>query len=296
MYQTQVNPFELSKRKISESSGKTAKLLLAVVVISFILLILAIIIWVIALGSEMTVDPNNPYSLVGVMFGPLIILGIFTLLLALAYIVVLIMLLVQYYRLGSGFSEFASLDQSLKNTKNVSFCIYGYIVCYVLSFSPGTFGKILSLLSSFSLAAGFYFIYATFEDLRKQGRFAKPASKKLFIAVAFIIIANIMQFINGIAMFGVSGFLSLVGFILLIIGLKDLERDILLVAPMGVVPSQPLTETPGQAPSVPPSSAPSQHPESLTTQDVTQAKFCPNCGAKNAIQDKFCISCGAKLD
>ncbi|MHA1414911.1 MAG: zinc-ribbon domain-containing protein [Candidatus Heimdallarchaeaceae archaeon] len=298
MYQTQVNPFELSKRKISESSGKIAKLLIAVVALLFVLIILVMIMLAIAGGSSVVIDPSNPYAAVSAMFSSFIVLGIFILLIALAFIVIQIMVLVQYYKLGQGFSEVANMDPSLPNAKNISFGIYGYIIGYVLGLIiPGTFGKIMALLGTFSLAAGFYFIYETFEDFRKQGRFGKPASKKLFIAVAFTLIGNIMNFVNSIAMIGVGGFFGLIGFILLIIGLKDLERDILLVTPTETVPTQLPTQTPYQAPtSVPTSPAPEQSNQSPQTQDATQAKFCPNCGTKNELQDKFCISCGTKLD
>ena len=302
MYQTQVNPFELSKRKISESSGKIAKLLIAVVVLLFVLLILVIIMLAIAAASSVAIDPSNPYTLIGAAFSSFIVLGIFILLIGLAFIVIQIMVLVQYYRLGQGFSEVANMDPSLPNAKYASFGIYGYIICYVLGIIISrAFGQVITLLGTFSLAAGFYFIYVTFEDFRKQGRFGKPTSKKLFIAVAFTLVGNIMNFFNSIAMVAVGGFFGLIGFILLIIGLKDLERDILLVTPAGTVSTRPTTQTPYQAPtsvptSAPASPAPDQFSQSPKTQDVTQAKFCPNCGTKNELQDKFCISCGAKLD
>ena len=77
MYQTQVNPFELSKRKISESSGQIAKLLIAAVALSFVLIILVIVMLVIALGSAMVIDPNNPYALISSMLGSVLILAIF---------------------------------------------------------------------------------------------------------------------------------------------------------------------------------------------------------------------------
>ncbi|MHA1302714.1 MAG: DUF7577 domain-containing protein [Candidatus Heimdallarchaeaceae archaeon] len=177
------------------------------------------------------------------------------------------------------------------DAKNVSSGVYGYLIGAVLGVViSGVTGTLISLLGNISLGVAFYFMYKTFTAYQSQGRFPKKPSIKLFIGVGICFLGNFIDFANNTTTTFISSIITLVGFIMLLIGFKELRTDIQLVSPPGS-PAQQSTlgaPTPGVEPQV--------IKTVETTTHVEGTKFCANCGAKNATTYKFCANCGATLE
>jgi len=292
-YTQQMHPFDYAKRKISESAQRLSQLLIWGVVLGIAIVIITVVYLVVVLGFSLSVfDLNDLYALGtaiyaagGVAIALLAITGI-------ALLVIVIIVYVQYYHLGSGFNVLSTADKTVINSKNASYGIYGYLIATIVGiFAPGWAGLVFSILANVSLAFGFYFVYQTFLELRRQNRFNKEPTKLLLIAVIINIISSIVGIFTG---FGSLG--TIIGFILLLIGLKDLSREITQIRPPGPapVPSSVTIE----APKVQPPTAPRKDEEVSfipKSDKPIEERFCPNCGAKVGEKARFCTNCGANI-
>ncbi len=231
-----MNAFEDAKNKISDTSRKLYLYLvwatISAIIFAVILLIL-ILVFLSTLGISLAdIDLDNIYEtgailisdeLLAVALVAVIFLGISLL----AMIVFNILTYIQYYRLGTGFSRLHSSDPRAETNRYISFAIYGYVIAVVAGiFIPGTFGTVVTLLGNVSLAIGIFLIYQLFQGYAEQGRFKGKHSIILFIGIALNVVSSITTLFND---YGIAG--SLVGFILMLIGFRNLSRDILLVVP-----------------------------------------------------------------
>ncbi|MHA1552615.1 MAG: hypothetical protein ACTSQC_11800 [Candidatus Heimdallarchaeaceae archaeon] len=228
--------FEDAKNKISVSSRKIYRYLILTTIIGLILavvLLVLVLVFLSSLGLTIAdIDLDNIYEtgalliseeILATALAAVIILGISLL----ALVVISILTYVQYYRLGTGFSKLHSSDPRSETNRYISFGIYGYVIAVVAGiFIPGIFGTVVSLLANVSLAFGVFLIYQLFQGYTEQGRFKGKHSIILFIGIALNVVASITTLFND---FGTIG--SLVGFILMLIGFKNLSRDIMLVEP-----------------------------------------------------------------
>ena len=288
-YGYQVHPFDLAKRKISDSSKKLYSYLLATVVISVILVIISVIMfYVVLIPLGFTIadfDPNNIYTslekIIDVSWIAIFIISTGGIILVILFIVIY----VQYYKLGSGFSLLQKADPMFISPQYASYGIMGYVIAVIIGiFVPGYAGTAISLAGNLSLVVGFYFVYKTFSDYNQQRRFNQPPTKMLFIGVTINFISSIMAFFSLFSSIG-----TIVGFVFLLIGFRDLSRDVTLILLPGAVGSTP---TSSQA-AVPVKQE--QHPiqSAAVEPSVSKKAFCSSCGVKISHEDKFCPSCGA---
>ena len=228
--------FEDAKNKISVSSRKLYLYLIWTTIIGIVLavvLLITLLVFLAALGLSITdFDLENIYESAETLIGSgLLTSGLVMVILLviaiLALIIISIMSYVQYYRLGTGFSKLHASDPRTETNRYISFGIYGYVLAVVAGiFIPGTFGTVVTLLGNVSLAFGVFLVYQLFQGYAEQGRFKGKHSIILFIGIALNVVASITIFFND---FGIVG--SLVGFILMLIGFRNLSRDIMLVEP-----------------------------------------------------------------
>ena len=285
-YGYQVHPFDLAKQRISDSASKLYSYLLTTVIVSVIMVIVAVILFLVVLVPlEYTLDdfdPNNIYeSIESIVSASLLVIGV----LAIGMIILLIlfiMIYVQYYKLGSGFSHLQKADPMSMSPQNASYGIMGYVIAVIIGFFvPGYAGTAISLAGNLSLVVGFYFVYKTFTEYRQQGRINKPPTKMLIIAVTINIISSIVAIFTFYTTIG-----TIVGFIFLLIGFRDLSRDVTFILPPGAAPTSSPVAVPvkqEQFPIQPAAVKPS----------VSKKAFCSSCGAKISQEDKFCPNCGA---
>ena len=285
-----IQPFEFAKNKVSESSNKLYKYIILTTVLGIFLAMLFVIgyfVYLVDLGFTIeSFDPNNIYATGQAIFNSGIlttglILVIFAGILGVAIIVVLIMSYVQYYKLGSAFSRLHVADPIITTSKYISYGFFGYIIAIVASiFIPGIGSTIVSILGNVSLAVAAYLIYKLFQEYRILGRFKRKSSYYLFLGLAINVVTSISALFSTWGSFG-----SFIGFILMLMGFRDLSIDIRNVTPPG-----------GQAPqkSAPPvqSNVESTIPES-SAEMTGDARFCIKCGTKIEPNMKFCSNCGA---
>ena len=286
--------FERSKANISDSANKLKNYIIFQLVLG---IILAIILGVIIFYSfKFTTDdlenlnPNDLYQfgqdLVNRgLFSTAIVAAVFLIIVLVVFAIVSILLFVQYFRLGSSFNKLYESERTLETSKYISYGFYGYVIAVIVGFFvSGVGGSVLSIIGNVSLAIAAYFIYQLFIEYRNQGRFRGKPSNLLFIGLALQVISAIVAIFT---LYG--GLVGLIGFIMMLMGFRDLSRDMKLVAPPGeqvaqTQASQAAVYTPTQ-PAKPPAKAPAD----------TQIKYCENCGAKLLANAKFCSSCGATV-
>ena len=272
MAQVQYTPFEAAKQKIAESAEKISKLFIWAIIlgiITIILVIVAVVIAIVGTGASFEFDISNPYELISTMFGAIIGLAVVVLIAGIAFFIIMIMIYINYYQLGKGFDILGQADPMAFNAKNASYGFYAYIIGIIIGFFvPNVGGVVISLLGNIALGVGFYFAYQTFKQYQQEGRLQVTPSYHALVGVSLSIIGNIINF----SRFGFGGILSLIGFIFFLIGLRNISREVVMIAP----PSE-------QAAPVTPATP------------AEQTKFCSNCGAKNNINDKFCANCGGDL-
>ena len=290
MYQSQqMHPFDYAKHKIADSSNKLYKYLLWAVFLAITLVIILIIALIVIIGTSIaSIDPNNIYEIIGTLFTGGAVAITLLVIAGIGLIILMIMIYVQYYKLGSGFGLLHRSDPINENAKYASYGIQGYIVAIILGlFIPGYAGSVISLLGNASLAIGFYFVYKLFVDYKGLGRFNQKPTIMLFIAVAINLITSIVSFFS---LYGGIG--SIIGFILLVYGFRDLSKDIMVVLPPTAGPDvaqQVVSKTPQEV-SVAKTTA-----VVTETPPTSDAKFCSNCGAKAQPGSKFCENCGSNL-
>lgn len=281
--------FEYAKNKISESANKLKNYIIWATVIGIVLVVvIAITLFAILIPLGFVLadfNPNNFYETgeaiiaSGLLSTAGIVAAIFLGIVLIALLVILFMSYVQYYRLGSAFNKLYEAERILETTKFISYGFYGYIIAIIAGmFVPGVAGNVVSILGNVSLAVAAYLIYQLFGEYRSQGRFKGKPSMLLFIGLAINVISAITSIFNAYGDIG-----GLIGFILMLLGFRDLSRDITMVEP----PShQKMT---AQA-------APVEiYSESKPAVTQDKAQFCSKCGAKITTDGKFCQSCGSSL-
>ncbi len=293
----QMPPFDVAKYKISDSSKKLYKytiwMIFAVIALIVLAAIAIFVIIGISIDDLMAIDPDNIYEFADALLAGGAVAIVLILIGALAVVVIQIMIFVQYYKLGSGYSLLSKIDPSTVSLQYASYGIYGYIAAIIIGlFVPNTAGSIISILSYVSLAVGFFFIYRSFVDYRGVGRFNKKPTMLLFIGAA---ISAITQLTSMFTVFGSFG--SIIGFILLLLGFRELGSDIMIVQPpsgqAGPYADAPKVEPLETHPAKPAPSDPI--PKAPVPHEVAEARYCANCGAKQPVNVKFCQNCGESL-
>ena len=299
-YAQQRHPFDVSRYSIKESSSKllqyyiwTAVIIAAIVITAVILMITIIIPLGITLADF---DPNNFYAIFETMLnaGAITALAIIAIE-AIILLIIQIMIYVQLYRLGKGFNLLYNSDPISASSNYASYGIYGYIIAIVIGiFFPGYAGTAISILGNISLTLGFYFIYQTFVDYNKQRRFNKKPTMLLFIGALIGLATSIASLFT---LYGGIG--SIIGYILLVLGYRDLSKDINFINPPG--PGPVPTSVTVEAPTAQPPRAPTKDaemtivPKAEKISKTTEQRFCPNCGAKVGKEARFCTNCGANI-
>ncbi|MHA1217506.1 MAG: zinc ribbon domain-containing protein [Candidatus Heimdallarchaeaceae archaeon] len=286
-----IQPFEFAKNKISESANKLYKYLILMTVIGIFLAVIMIItffVLLVPLGFTFEdFDPSNIYTTGEAIYNSgilttgliaVIFLGIF----GIALIVILIMSYIQYYKLGSAFSRLHVADPIITTTRYISYGFYGYIIALIASiFIPGIGSTVVSILGNVALAVAAYLIYKLFIEFKSLGRFKGKPSYYLFLGLAINVVTSISAMYSTWGSFG-----SFIGFILMLLGFRDLSRDIRTVTQPG-----------GQAPQT---RAPLQSSE-VSTIPISDTKvtegvlFCIKCGTKIEPNMKFCSNCGSSI-
>ena len=294
----QMPPFDRVKFNISDSSKKlfnyTIGMILAIIGLVILVAIAVFVIIGLSIDEIMNIDPDNIYEFADAFIAGGAVAIVLVLIGILAVVVLQVLIYVQYYRLGTGFNLIAKLDPSIVSSQYASYGIYGYIGGTILGiFVPNTAGSVISILAYSSLAVGLYFIYKTFVDLRGLGRFNKKPTMLLFIGAALQAGSQIAAIFT---LFGSIG--SIIGFILLLQGFKELSRDIMIVQLPAGQPG-PYADAPQVAPleeAHPAKPAPGEPiPKAPEPHQVAPPKFCSNCGAKQPVNVKFCQNCGETL-
>ncbi len=294
----QMPPFDFAKYKISESSRKLYKYTLWQVFITlaiFILLVIAIFVVLIPIGFSITdFDTNDLYSLGESLLEGGAIIITFLAIIGLILIIISIMVFFQYYALGRGFDALYKVDPISVSSQYASYGIMVYLVATIIGlFVPNIAGSVISILGNVSLAIGFYFVYKTFIDYRAKGRFRGSPTMMLFIAVAINLISTVVSIFTIFATLG-----TIIGSILIIIGFRELARDIMVIQPGATQPGpyddsttvQPIATHPAKpAPVDPIPKATDPHRSS------DEVRFCSSCGAKVSNVDKFCPNCGGTI-
>ena len=294
----QMPPFDFAKYKISESASKLHKYTLWQVLSTFaifVLFVIAIFVILIPMGFSIAdFDTNNLYELVESFFQGGAIIITFLAIIGIILIIISIMVFFQYYALGRGFEALYKIDPVSVSSQYASYGIMGYIIATIIGlFVPNVAGSVISILGSVSLAIGFYFVYRTFIDYRAQGRFRGSPTIMLFIAVAINLVSTIVSMFTIFATLG-----TIVGSILIIIGFRELAKDIMIIQPGATQPGpyddsttvQPIATHPAKpAPVDPIPKATDPHRSS------DEVRFCSSCGAKVSNVDKFCPNCGGTI-
>ena len=294
MNQTYIeNPFENAKLRISKSSKKLYQYLIWATFLGLAfaaILLVTLLAFLASLGYTINdFDLDNIYTsgetlFESGLFSTGLVIIIFLGIVLVALIVIMIMSYVQYYKLGTGFKKLHESEPGEETTQYISYGLYGYVIAVVAGiFIPGTFGNVVTILGNVSLAIGVYLIYQLFKEYSEQGRFKGKPSMLLFIGIAMNVIASITSIYNDYGGFG-----SIIGFILMLFGFRNLSRDILTVAP----------PTGGEMPAktVPATSQPDVTPTStVPPTDTTGERFCSHCGAKITTDGKFCQNCGQTI-
>ncbi|MCG3227677.1 MAG: hypothetical protein H7645_12225 [Candidatus Heimdallarchaeota archaeon] len=288
-----MNPFENAKNKISISSKKLYQYLIWATILGLILAVILLItffVFLVNLGFALEdFDLDNIYESGEILFtSELISTGLVALiLLGIAFValfVIMIIIYVQYYRLGTGFKKLHESEPEEETTKYISYGFYGFVIAEIAGiFIPGTFGNVVTILGNMSLAVGVYLIYQLFKEYNVQGRFKGKPSMLLFIGIALNVIAQLTSIFNDYGSFG-----SLIGFVVMLFGFRNLSRDIMIVEP----PTG--RKTPAESVQDSTQAEMTQTP-SVPTVDSTNERFCSHCGAKITIEGKFCQSCGKSL-
>ncbi len=283
-----IQAFERSKHNISESANKLKNYIIFEIVVGIILVTILGITLFVVLGFTIenieNIDPNDIYQFVddimaAGLFTTGLIAAIFIILVGIVLAVVGILLFIQYFKLGSGFSKLHEADRTLETSKYISYGFYGYVITIIAGiFIPRTGGIVVSIIGSISLAIAAYFIYQLFNEYRNLGRYRGTVSSLLVIGLAAQAVSSI---ITAFTLYG--GIVGLVGFFLMLIGFRDLSRDMKLVAPPGgqVVQQAVQQEGPTKVEYIP--------------QEPSKNENCPNCGDKLSANAKFCSSCGASI-
>ncbi len=290
-YNTQ--PFEYAKSKISESADKLYKyIILATIIGIALVVIIAITLFVVLIPLGFTIEdfnPNNIYAtgeaiIASGILSSGIIAVVFLGIALVALLVILFMSYVQYYRLGTGFNKLYEAERTLETTKFISYGFYGYIIAIIAGmFIPGVTGNVISIAGNVSLAAAAFLIYQLFNEYKSKGRFRGKPSMYLFIGLAVNVVSSISSMFSTYGSIG-----SLVGFILMLLGFRDLSRDIRMVE------SQSHQEMTAQAAPVE-SYSESKPTVAQVEPALNKAHFCSKCGAKITTDGEFCQNCGASL-
>jgi len=287
-----INTFEFAKNKVSESANKLYKYLILITVLGIFLavtLVIAFFVLLVPLGFTIEdFDPNNIYSTGEKLVNSgILTTGLIAVIIAgiigIALIVVVIMSYVQYYKLGSAFDKLHDADPIIATTKYISYCFYGYIIALIASiFIPGIASTVVSIIGNVVLAIAAYLIYQLFIEFKSVGRFSGKPSYYLFLGLAINVVTSITLIYSTWGSFG-----SFIGFILMLMGFRDLSRDIRIV-----------TQPSGQAPQTRAPSVQSSTASTIPTSDtkVTEsARFCIKCGTKIETNMKFCSNCGSSI-
>ncbi len=137
-YGYQVHPFDLAKRRISDSASKLYSYFLATVIIGLIMVIVAVIMYIVVLiplGYTLDdFDPNNIYASVEAIFvASLLVIGVISIG-GIILLILFIMIYVQYYKLGSGFSFLQKADPISMSPQYASYGIMGYVIAVIIGF------------------------------------------------------------------------------------------------------------------------------------------------------------------
>lgn len=285
-YGYQVHPFDLAKRRISDSSNKLYSYLLTAVIISVIMVIVSVVLFfvvLVPLGFTMAdFDPNNIYSSIETIVYASLLSIVVIAIGGIILIILFIMIYVQYYKLGSGFGFLQKADPMFMSSQYASYGITGFVIAVIIGiFVPGYAGTAISLAGNLSLVVGFYYVYKTFTDYNQQGRFNQPPTKMLFIGVTINFITSIVAFFTYFSTVG-----TIVGFIFLLIGFRDLSRDVTLILPPGAAPTSSPVAVIKEQYHIPPAEV---------KPSVSKKAFCSSCGAKITQDNTFCPNCGATI-
>jgi ribosomal protein L40E len=279
-------PFDSVKMKVADSSKRISNYLSWLVIIGFVLGIMfsVLIIGFLVPTIGFSLATLSIYALIGAMFAPeiLAIALVFVLIMIIPILILLalaIQVIINTFKLGSGFHKLSTIDSSSINARYVSYAIYGYIISSIIAaFVPRYGGVALMLVGNLSLAVGAFFIYKLFSEYQKSNRYPQSPTITLLIAVSINLVASIINFFTIFGFFG-----SILGFIFLLFGLKTLSKEIMYVLPLttqiGLETSAPQEASYG-----------TQQTESNLQADT---KFCASCGAKQPIIAKFCQHCGS---
>jgi len=285
-----MHPFEYAKNKISESATKLYKYIIWTTVLGVILAVIMVVTYFVLLEPLGFIladfDTNNIYTtgqalvdsgILETGIVAIIFLGIA----GVGFLIFLVLSYIQYYKLGSAFSRLYVADPITETMKYISYGFYGYIIAIIAStFIPGIANAVVSILGNVSLAIAAYLIYQLFIDFKTQGRFKGKPSILLFIGLAINVVTSISSIFNTWGSFG-----SLVGFILMLMGFRDLSRDI-----RTVIPPTGQTIQPKVTPVI------STEDSTISTEDIktvpASERFCSNCGTKITSDVKFCSNCG----
>ena len=285
--QTQLHPFEHAKSRLIRSSRKLYQYQSGILIAGIaliILILIALFVFLIPLGFSIeTFDPTDIYAFGDIFAGIGLGLLTFAIIFLIGFAILGIMIFIQYYQLGTGYSLLARADPSSSSAKNASYGFHGYIIATIIGiFVPGNGGTAVNLIGTLALTAGFYFTYKTLVDYKKKGQFPKNPSILLVVAGVLSLVSSIVSFFN---LFGTLG--GLLVPILLVFGFRELTNDLALIqAPgVGVADKTPYQEIPEkEVPSSPTPAAPS-----------ADVQFCSHCGAKAQPGSKFCENCGNSL-
>ena len=282
-----MQPFEYAKYRLTDSARKLYQYQLGILLAGIALIILVLIaffVFLVPIGFSLeTFDPTDIYALGDVFLGigtGLLAIGIIALI---AFAILGIMVFIQYYKLGTGYSLLSRADTSSISARYASYGFHGYIIATIIGiFVPGYAGTAVNLIGTLALTAGFYYTYKTFVDYQKKGQFSKKPSILLVVAGVLSLASSVVSFFT---MFGTLG--GLLVPILMVFGFKELSQDIPLIqAPgAGVAAKSPYQEVPAkEVPSSPVTATPS-----------AGVQFCSHCGAKAQPGSKFCENCGSSL-
>jgi hypothetical protein len=282
-----MHPFDYAKHKLLDSSKKLYQFQLWNVLFGILLaiiVIIAIVVFLIPVGFDVNnFDPTDIYGLRDTFLGIGIGLLVSGLIILIAFAITGIMIFIQYYRLGSGYSLLAKADPISDSAKNASYGFHGYIIATIIGiFVPGYGGLVVSILGTLALTLGFYFIYRSFVDYQNQRRFPKSPSFLLLIAGVLTLATDITSFFTPY-----GSLISILIPILLIFGFRGLVRELTLIQPPtgGSVKDQSVqSQTPIESVAA-----------QTETSPPTEGQFCSSCGAKAQPGSKFCENCGANI-
>ena len=155
-------------------------------------------------------------------------LASFTIIFAIAFLVVLVIVSHQIYYISKNFWSLSKIDITLKQSRYVYLSIYVYVSFTSISYILPSFGWIIAIIiANIALFVGFFYFHQILKKYEIRLQILKDTSIYMGVSSAFNIIAYCLVFID------ISFLLvSVIGYLFLFLGFRRFKTQVQFIAPI----------------------------------------------------------------